>query len=66
MAYSKRTIGFALIIPDFEFAPCKEIRVNPPVSATNTSTILIIKGQGIGPECIEAAQVVLAATGPLA
>ncbi len=28
-----------------------------------TSTILVIKGQGIGPECIEATQMVLAATG---
>lgn len=29
----------------------------------NTATILVIKGQGIGPECIEATQTVLAATG---
>jgi isocitrate/isopropylmalate dehydrogenase len=34
-----------------------------PASASNTSTILVIKGQGIGPECIEATQVVLEATG---
>ncbi len=34
-----------------------------PASAHKTSTILVIKGQGIGPECIEATQVVLAATG---
>ena len=30
---------------------------------TASSTILVIKGQGIGPECIEATQLVLAATG---
>lgn len=36
-------------------------------SAGATSTILVIKGQGIGPECIEATRMVLAATGlPLA
>lgn len=34
-----------------------------PAPATASSTILVIKGQGIGPECIEAAQLVLAATG---
>jgi isocitrate/isopropylmalate dehydrogenase len=34
-----------------------------PASANKTSTILVIKGQGIGPECIEATQVVLTATG---
>jgi len=32
-------------------------------STPNTSTILVIKGQGIGPECIAATQTVLAATG---
>jgi len=32
-------------------------------SENKTPTILVIKGQGIGPECIEATQVVLAATG---
>jgi isocitrate/isopropylmalate dehydrogenase len=32
-------------------------------SAAKTATILVIKGQGIGPECIEATKVVLAATG---
>jgi len=31
--------------------------------STNVTTILVIKGQGIGPECIAAAQTVLAATG---
>lgn len=33
------------------------------ITSTSGARILIIKGQGIGPECIEAAQVVLAATG---
>ena len=37
--------------------------MNQPASTNETSTILVIKGQGIGPECIEATQVVLAATG---
>jgi isocitrate/isopropylmalate dehydrogenase len=37
--------------------------MNKPASTNNTSTVLVIKGQGIGPECIEATQVVLAATG---
>lgn len=32
-------------------------------SAHEPATILVIKGQGIGPECIEAAKTVLAATG---
>ncbi len=31
--------------------------------AQETATILVIKGQGIGPECIDATKVVLAATG---
>ena len=35
----------------------------PPPASSRTSTILVIKGQGIGPECIEATQIVLAATG---
>ncbi|MFZ6798441.1 isocitrate/isopropylmalate family dehydrogenase [Undibacterium sp. Di24W] len=37
--------------------------MNQPTSTNNTSTILVIKGQGIGPECIDATQMVLAATG---
>ncbi len=37
--------------------------MNQPASANKTSTILVIKGQGIGPECIEATKAVLAATG---
>ncbi len=32
-------------------------------TTTKPATILVIKGQGIGPECIEATKVVLAATG---
>lgn len=32
-------------------------------SRNKTSTILVIKGQGIGPECIDATRMVLAATG---
>ena len=32
-------------------------------SSNGPTTILVVKGQGIGPECIEAAQSVLAATG---
>ena len=35
----------------------------PLPASSRTSTILVIKGQGIGPECIEATQIVLAATG---
>ncbi|MDX1925389.1 MAG: isocitrate/isopropylmalate family dehydrogenase [Pirellulaceae bacterium] len=35
----------------------------PRDGSKTTSTILVIKGQGIGPECIEAAKLVLAATG---
>ena len=35
----------------------------PQHESKKTSTILVIKGQGIGPECIEAAKLVLAATG---
>ena len=34
-----------------------------PASANKTSTILVNRGQGIGLECVEATQVVLAATG---
>lgn len=34
-----------------------------PSLARSRSTILVIKGQGIGPECIEATKTVLAATG---
>jgi isocitrate/isopropylmalate dehydrogenase len=37
--------------------------MNPSVSTTTPATILVIKGQGIGPECIAATQAVLAATG---
>lgn len=36
--------------------------MNPPTHHSR-STILVIKGQGIGPECVEATQTVLAATG---
>jgi isocitrate/isopropylmalate dehydrogenase len=32
-------------------------------SSTKSNTILVIKGQGIGPECVEATQTVLGATG---
>lgn len=34
-----------------------------PSSSRATSTILVIKGQGIGPECMDATRTVLAATG---
>lgn len=34
-----------------------------PATMRKTATILVIKGQGIGPECIDAARAVLAATG---
>lgn len=37
--------------------------MNPSVSASKVSKILVIKGQGIGPECVEATKTVLAATG---
>ncbi|MBU6362398.1 MAG: hypothetical protein KGS46_20500, partial [Chloroflexi bacterium] len=37
--------------------------MNQPATRSKTATILVIKGQGIGPECIEAAQMVMAATG---
>lgn len=37
--------------------------MNRHASANKSACILVIKGQGIGPECIEATQVVLAATG---
>jgi isocitrate/isopropylmalate dehydrogenase len=37
--------------------------MNSPAPTKLTSTILVIRGQGIGPECIEATQMVLKATG---
>ncbi len=37
--------------------------MKPSVPGNKVAAILVIKGQGIGPECIEAAQAVLAATG---
>ena len=37
--------------------------MNVQTAAKKTTTILVIKGQGIGPECIEVTQAVLAATG---
>ena len=37
--------------------------MNLPAHPAKPCTILVIKGQGIGPECIEATKVVLAATG---
>jgi isocitrate/isopropylmalate dehydrogenase len=37
--------------------------VSPTASLNKTNTILVIHGQGIGPECVEATKVVLAATG---
>lgn len=37
--------------------------MNPAAPQKDTTTILVIKGQGIGPECIDAAKTVLAATG---
>jgi isocitrate/isopropylmalate dehydrogenase len=37
--------------------------MNSPVLTQQSSTILVIRGQGIGPECIEATQMVLKATG---
>lgn len=40
-----------------------ELPMNQLFSANKIPTILVIKGQGIGPECIEATKVVLGATG---
>lgn len=37
--------------------------MNRTQSSNKTNTILVIKGQGIGPECVEATKLVLAATG---
>jgi isocitrate/isopropylmalate dehydrogenase len=37
--------------------------MNHTAETNSTSTILVIKGQGIGPECVEATQMVLKATG---
>jgi len=37
--------------------------MNDQTVTKKTTTILVIKGQGIGPECVEATQAVLAATG---
>jgi hypothetical protein len=37
--------------------------MSPTASPQKVPSILVIKGQGIGPECIEAAQAVLNATG---
>ena len=37
--------------------------MNRTKSSNKTNTILVIKGQGIGPECVEATNLVLAATG---
>jgi len=37
--------------------------MNHSKSSNKINTILVIKGQGIGPECVEATKQVLAATG---